>query len=99
MQVPAAYAAGLLTLEEAVKVVYHRSTEQQKMAGCGRLLVVGMNVEKLRGYIKCVGGGKAASCLCVCMCVVCARSTGSHSSLFLATQGLPRRGGGLRQLE
>lgn len=48
---PAAYAAGLLTLEEAVKVVYHRSAEQQRMAGCGRLLVVGLGVEKVRALL------------------------------------------------
>jgi acyl transferase domain-containing protein len=34
-EVPAAYAAGLLSLEEAVAVVYHRSSEQQKLAGSG----------------------------------------------------------------
>lgn len=37
-----AWAAGLLTLEEAVQVVYYRSAEQQKLAGCGRLLAVGL---------------------------------------------------------
>ena len=51
-EVAAAYAAGLLTLEEAVKVVYHRSQEQQKMAGCGRLLVVGMAHDKVVEYIR-----------------------------------------------
>jgi acyl transferase domain-containing protein len=51
-EVGAAYAAGLLTLEEAIKVVYHRSQEQQKMAGCGRLLVVGMAHDKVLEYIK-----------------------------------------------
>jgi acyl transferase domain-containing protein len=55
-EVPAAYAAGHLTLEEAVQVVYHRSQEQQKMAGCGRLLVVGMPHEKMLEFIKYVPG-------------------------------------------
>lgn len=42
-EVPAAYAAGLLTLEEAVGVVYHRSQEQQRLAGSGRMLAVGLS--------------------------------------------------------
>jgi acyl transferase domain-containing protein len=64
-EVPAAYAAGLLTLAEAVQVVYHRSTEQQKMAGCGRLLVVGMNVEKVRALLEKAGGDEKVEVACV----------------------------------
>lgn len=51
-EVAAAYAAGLLTLEEAVLIVYHRSQEQQKMAGCGRLMVVGLPHERVLEYIS-----------------------------------------------
>ena len=51
-EVAAAYASGLLTLEEACEVVYHRSAEQQKMAGCGRLLAVGMSEEKVQDIIR-----------------------------------------------
>jgi acyl transferase domain-containing protein len=42
-EVPAAYASGLLTLDEAVGVVYHRSLEQQRLAGSGRMLAIGMD--------------------------------------------------------
>lgn len=42
-EVAAAYASGLLTLDEAVGVVYHRSQEQQRLAGCGRMLAIGMD--------------------------------------------------------
>lgn len=44
-EVASAYASGFLTLEEAVTVVYHRTQEQQKLAGCGRLLAVGLGAE------------------------------------------------------
>jgi acyl transferase domain-containing protein len=37
-EVPAAYAAGLLSLDEAVAVVYHRSSEQQRLAGSGKVI-------------------------------------------------------------
>ncbi|XP_024136385.2 mycolipanoate synthase [Oryzias melastigma] len=42
-EVAAAHCSGLLSLEDAVKVVYHRSTLQSKVTG-GKMLVVG-NVE------------------------------------------------------
>jgi len=61
-EVAAAYAAGLLTLEEAVKVVYHRSQEQQKMAGCGRLLVVGLSHERV---VECIRGQEDIEVACV----------------------------------
>lgn len=51
-EVPAAYASGLLTLEEAVEVVFHRSAEQQRMAGCGRMLAVGLSEDDVKEYIK-----------------------------------------------
>jgi acyl transferase domain-containing protein/NADPH:quinone reductase-like Zn-dependent oxidoreductase/thioester reductase-like protein/acyl carrier protein len=51
-EVAAAYASGLLTLEEACEVVYHRSAEQQKMAGCGRLMAVGLSEEKIQDIIR-----------------------------------------------
>jgi acyl transferase domain-containing protein len=51
-EVAAAYASGLLTLEEAVEVLYHRSAEQQKLAGCGRLMAVGMSEERVMEFIR-----------------------------------------------
>ena len=50
-EVAAAYASGLLTLEEACEVVFHRSAEQQKMAGCGRLMAIGLSEEKIQDII------------------------------------------------
>ncbi|MDQ7070540.1 MAG: SDR family NAD(P)-dependent oxidoreductase, partial [Rhodobacterales bacterium] len=42
-EVAAAYAAGCLTLEDAALVSYHRSRCQQKMAGQGKMLAVGLS--------------------------------------------------------
>ncbi|HVE17248.1 MAG TPA: acyltransferase domain-containing protein, partial [Chthoniobacterales bacterium] len=41
-EVTAAYVAGVYTLEEAVRVSYHRSHLQQSMAGQGSMLAVGL---------------------------------------------------------
>ena len=51
-EVVAAYASGLLTLEEATKVVYYRSQLQQEMAGCGRLLAIGCSETFIENFLK-----------------------------------------------
>ncbi|HEX8403045.1 MAG TPA: type I polyketide synthase [Duganella sp.] len=38
----AAYVAGCLTLEQAVRVIYHRSHLQHRTAGTGRMLAIGL---------------------------------------------------------
>ncbi len=38
----AAYVAGCLTLEQAVRVIYHRSHLQHRTAGMGRMLAIGL---------------------------------------------------------
>lgn len=42
-EVAAAYASGAYDLKEACQLVYHRSVLQQKLAGCGRMLVLMMD--------------------------------------------------------
>lgn len=53
-EVAAAHAAGILTLAEAVRVVYHRSRLQASTAGQGTMLAVGLPAEaareRLAGY-------------------------------------------------
>ncbi|XP_075936584.1 mycocerosic acid synthase-like polyketide synthase [Anarhichas minor] len=50
-EVAAAHCSGLLSLEDAVKVVYHRSTLQSKVTG-GKMLVVGnVAVEKVLKFL------------------------------------------------
>ncbi|MBT5875677.1 MAG: type I polyketide synthase, partial [Candidatus Latescibacteria bacterium] len=45
-EVTSAYVAGVLTLEQAVQVSYHRSRLQQKANGQGKMLATGLSAEK-----------------------------------------------------
>ena len=42
-EVAAAYISGALSLEEAVRVIHHRSVVQAKATGCGSMLAVGLS--------------------------------------------------------
>ncbi len=46
-EVAAHHLAGLLTFEQAVSVIYHRSRLQQRTTGQGRMLAVGLGAEAL----------------------------------------------------
>lgn len=46
-EVAAHHLAGLLTFEQAIHVIYHRSRLQQRTSGMGRMLAVGLNSETL----------------------------------------------------
>jgi acyl transferase domain-containing protein/acyl carrier protein len=46
-EVAAHYLAGVLTFEQAVHIVYHRSSLQQRTSGLGRMLAVGLSAESL----------------------------------------------------
>ena len=43
-EVAAAYASGALSLAEATRLVYHRATLQQRTAGSGRMLPIGLDL-------------------------------------------------------
>ena len=43
-EVAAAYASGALALAEATRLVYHRATLQQRTAGSGRMLPIGLDL-------------------------------------------------------
>ena len=54
-EVAAAYACGALSLAEATHLVYHRATLQQRVAGSGRMLAIGLDrpgVEDLLGELS-----------------------------------------------
>ncbi|WP_233281006.1 type I polyketide synthase [Paenibacillus algicola] len=51
-EVAAAYAAGAMSLEEAVRVIYHRSSLQQTTTGQGRLVAVGLPLQQARSRIQ-----------------------------------------------
>ncbi len=46
-EVAAHHLAGLLTFEQAVEVIHHRSRLQQRTTGLGRMLAVGLDAESL----------------------------------------------------
>ncbi|WP_046300757.1 type I polyketide synthase [Mycobacterium sp. UM_Kg27] len=46
-EVASHYLAGLLTFEQAIHVIYHRSRLQQQMSGTGSMLAVGLDAESL----------------------------------------------------
>jgi acyl transferase domain-containing protein len=46
-EVAAHHLAGLLTFEQAVEVIHHRSRLQQRTSGLGRMLAVGLDAESL----------------------------------------------------
>ncbi|UJP00236.1 MAG: SDR family NAD(P)-dependent oxidoreductase [Nitrosomonas sp.] len=55
-EVTAAYVAGVLTLEEAIKVSYHRSQIQKKASGLGKMLAVGLGAEQCVDLLKLTEG-------------------------------------------
>ncbi|BBY38314.1 mycocerosic acid synthase [Mycobacterium mantenii] len=50
-EVAAHYLAGVLTFEQAIRVIYHRSRLQQRTRGLGRMLAVGLSAEALTQWI------------------------------------------------
>jgi len=50
-EVAAAYIAGALSLDDAVKVIYHRSALQGSLDGTGRMLAVGLSAEAVQEII------------------------------------------------
>ncbi len=42
-EVAAAYASGALSLDDATRLVFHRATLQQRVAGSGRMLTIGLD--------------------------------------------------------
>lgn len=56
-EVAAAYVAGVYSLEDAVKVIYHRSRLQNTTQGMGKMIAVGMSSREARELI----GDRAAS--------------------------------------
>lgn len=50
-EVAAHHLAGLLSFEDAVRVIYHRSRLQQQTSGMGRMLAVGLDAESLMSTV------------------------------------------------
>ena len=54
-EVAAAYACGALPLAEATQLVYHRATLQQRVAGSGRMLAIGLDRPGVEGLLDELG--------------------------------------------
>ncbi len=54
-EVAAAYAAGLLSLADATRLVYHRATLQQRVAGSGRMLAIGLDRSGVESLLDNLG--------------------------------------------
>ncbi|KAA8580583.1 hypothetical protein FQN60_013541 [Etheostoma spectabile] len=55
-EVPAAHCSGLLTLEDAVKVIYFRSILQNKVTGGKMLVISNMAVSEVTSLLPCYAG-------------------------------------------
>jgi len=51
-EVASAYASGMLSLEDAVKVIYYRSKLQQRTSGEGKMVAVGLSEQEAIHYIN-----------------------------------------------
>tara|TARA_B100000029_G_scaffold516253_2_gene628084 strand:- start:92024 stop:98293 length:6270 start_codon:yes stop_codon:yes gene_type:complete len=51
-EISAAYEAGILKLEDAVKIIYERTRLQKKFVGSGEMLAVGISAEAIQPLIK-----------------------------------------------
>ena len=54
-EVAAAYASGALSLADATHLVYHRATLQQRVAGSGRMLAIGLDRPGVEGLLEEAG--------------------------------------------
>ena len=54
-EIAAAYTCGGLSLEEATRLVYHRSMLQQRVAGSGRMLSIGLDVPGVKELLESAG--------------------------------------------
>lgn len=55
-EIAAAYAAHALSLEDAIRVVFHRSRLQQRLRGQGRMLAVGLPAEQVAELLRLHAG-------------------------------------------
>ncbi|WP_226663733.1 type I polyketide synthase [Microbulbifer aggregans] len=51
-EVAAAYVAGALSFDDAIKVIYHRSSLQHTTEGLGKMLAVALTEEELKPYLS-----------------------------------------------
>jgi acyl transferase domain-containing protein/NADPH:quinone reductase-like Zn-dependent oxidoreductase/thioesterase domain-containing protein/acyl carrier protein len=60
-EVAAGCAAGVYTTEEGCRIIYHRSRLQQRAAGCGALVALGVTEEEIHDALSAEGGVELAA--------------------------------------
>lgn len=55
-EVAAAHVAGALTLDDAIRVIFHRSRLQQRTSGYGKMLAVGMTAADAQELVRAYAG-------------------------------------------
>ncbi len=71
-EVAAAYASGALSLADATHLVYHRAAQQQRVAGSGLMLAIGLDRSGVEGFLTELGvpvgrnGGEAGQVEIAC---------------------------------
>ncbi len=50
-EITAAYYAGVYTLEEAIKIIYHRGKQMQEATGKGKMVALGISPEQAKSWI------------------------------------------------
>jgi acyl transferase domain-containing protein/acyl carrier protein len=55
-EVAAAHVAGALTLEEAVRIIFHRSNQQARTAGQGAMAAIGMSADEVAAAMEAIPG-------------------------------------------
>jgi thioester reductase-like protein len=89
-EVGAAYAAGIFSLADATRLIYHRAMQQQRTAGSGRMLAVPLDRAGTEEILR-AAGGLTLEIACEnapASTVVC----GSAADIMLAAGVLERRG-------
>jgi acyl transferase domain-containing protein/NADPH:quinone reductase-like Zn-dependent oxidoreductase/acyl carrier protein len=93
-EVSAAYVSGALSLEDAVKVSYHRSRLQATTAGTGGLLAVGLSADEVQEWI----GGRNDICVSAVNSASGVTLGGTHEAIAELTETLTDEGVFVRQL-
>ena len=93
-EVSAAYVSGMLSLEDAVKISYHRSRLQATTAGSGGMLAVGMSEAEALGWIT----ERADLCIAAVNSPSGVTLAGTHAAIAELSEELTRLGVFARQL-
>jgi len=93
-EVSAAYVSGMLSLQDAVKVSYHRSRLQATTAGSGGMLAVGLSEQEVRDWIA----GRQDICVAAVNSPSGVTLAGTQSAIAEGSEELANEGAFVRRL-